>query len=42
MNTFNGMLSSVTGRNLDGELASPFLWIRIVLCAGAGGPEPEF
>ena len=30
MNTFNGMLFSVIGRKLDGELVSPFLWIKIV------------
>ena len=30
VNTFNGMVSSVMGRKLDGVLVSPFLWISIV------------
>ena len=30
MNTFNGIVSSVMGRKLDGVLASPFLLINTV------------
>ena len=31
VNTFNGIVSSVMGRKLDGILVSPFLWIIIII-----------